>query len=242
MAKFLQIASMTGAIAAAVLIATTQAPLAHGGGAGGNGPDGRVIRHYDIGNPPKAKQKPATKPKPAGTKPKTTEPSKPKKSESAGPPPEKSLQEEKRAIEKDIKKTSATEKKLSNEMEEQAKSDKKLTKIITDKYNEIEDKKRAARLKFAEDDEKDGACCGGGKSTRQKLWSEMLEKIDRLDREFQRFYWNALDDPKNWGDPDKYKKYKELKDKKAEAGKKLRELNRDLKRVDKALERPLVEP
>lgn len=241
MANFHRFAGIIGAIAAVILIATTQVALARGGGAGGNGPDGRVIRPYDIGNPPNTKP-PTSKPKPEGTKPKTKESGKPKKTESAGPSPEKSLQDEKRDIEKEIKKTSSTEKKLSNEMEEQAKSDKKLRKIITDKYNEIEDKKHKARLKFAEDDEKDGACCGGGKSTRQKLWSDMLEKIDRLDREFQRFYWNALDDPKNWGDPDKYKKYRELKEKKAEAGKKLRELNRDLKRVDKALERPIVEP
>ncbi|MEZ5839921.1 MAG: hypothetical protein R3D02_05680 [Hyphomicrobiales bacterium] len=195
---------------------------------GGNQPDAGVVRPYNIDNSP-----PRTK-----TKPKEQAPaSKPKSAR-----PDKSLAEERRDLEKEIRTGEREEKKLNKKIERLVESDKKLAETLRKKFDETEEKKSQIYRDFAKEDDEKGACCGGGKAKRQEIYAEMLHKIDMLDREYSRFYWKTLNDAKSWGDPENYDEYRELKQEQADNEKKLRDARKTLEKVDKAMKKPIVQP
>ncbi|HOV03472.1 MAG TPA: hypothetical protein PLJ34_06280 [Hyphomicrobiales bacterium] len=210
--------------AAAMLFCPPLAALADGGG---NEPGSGIIRPYEIGNPPAgAKEKTTTKP-PAGTK--------------AKPGADKSLAEEKRNLEKEIRDTEKAKKKNDKKMTRLIENDEKLEKKILDEREKFEDKKSAIREEYGQRMENETQCCVN-EYERQRLYTEMLKKVDAVDAAFGRFYWKTVNDARSWEDPAAYDEFQELRKQQAENEKTLDRLNKALEKVKRALERPLVQP
>ena len=119
-------------------------------------------------------------------------------------------------------------------------ADKSLAEEKRDLEKEIRDTEKASK-KNDRKMENETQCCVN-EYERQRLYTEMLKKVEAVDEAYGRFYWKTVNDARSWEDPAAYDEFQELKKQQAANEKTLDRLNKALEKVKRALDRPLVQP